>query len=68
MERIIQAKHRINTCCGCKLGVDGGVNEQTFETLCGYADVVVVGGLLFNAPDAGNQWRALLERVAQLRQ
>lgn len=41
------------------LGIDGGVNAGTFESLAILCDFLVVGGLLFNAPDIVMQWRSL---------
>jgi pentose-5-phosphate-3-epimerase len=41
------------------LGIDGGVNAKTFAKLAKLADTLVVGGLLFNAPDIAAQWLEL---------
>ncbi len=41
------------------MGIDGGVNTGTFELLAKSCDFMVVGGLLFNAPDIALQWRSL---------
>jgi len=42
-----------------RIGIDGGVNIKTFEKLVNITDFVVIGGLLFNAPDIISQWNTL---------
>lgn len=51
---MIQAGH-----LAINLGIDGGVNAGTFEPLARLCDFLVIGGLLFNAPDIVMQWRSL---------
>lgn len=43
----------------CRLGLDGGVNITTFTKLASYVDELVIGSLLFDAPDIAMQWRLL---------
>ncbi len=43
----------------CRLGLDGGVNANTFYQLVGLVDELVVGGLLLNTDDISAQWSSL---------
>jgi len=43
----------------CILGIDGGINHGTFTDIATLADEIVVGSLLFNAPNIYSQWEAL---------
>lgn len=43
----------------CRIGLDGGVNIETFPSLADRVDELVIGSLLFNAPDVVTQWRSL---------
>lgn len=43
----------------CRLGIDGGVNAETFRHFAPLVDEIVIGGLLFNAPNLSSQWKAL---------
>lgn len=42
-----------------QLVIDGGVNLSTLPELIHVADTIIVGGLLFNAPDLEAQWEYL---------
>lgn len=42
-----------------RLGIDGGVNVKTFEPLARVADFIVIGSILFDAPDLTSQWKTL---------
>lgn len=58
--KIIQVRlqaERENTTL--RTSIDGGVNVETFEALARVADSIVVGSLLFDAPDLLSQWRTL---------
>lgn len=48
------------------IGIDGGVNEQTFERLAMITDFLVVGGILFDAQDLGAKWRSLNQRLREV--
>lgn len=43
----------------CRLGIDGGVNANTFYQMVGLVDELVVGGLLLNTDDISSQWSSL---------
>ena len=58
---LAKARTEIANKINCALGIDGGVTEWSFGTLCSYADVLVVGGLLFNTPDWQRRWKDLLD-------
>ena len=61
MREIIETKNP-----SCILGIDGGINQDTFTEIATLADEIVIGGLLFNAPNIYSQWKALnmwLEKI-----
>lgn len=45
----------------CRLGIDGGVNDKTFNRMARLADELVIGSLLFNNKDVPMQWSRLQE-------
>lgn len=48
-----------NQNSNCHLGIDGGVNAETFKHFAPLVDEIVIGGLLFDAPNLSSQWKAL---------
>lgn len=53
----------------CILGIDGGINHETFTDIATLADEIVIGGLLFNTPNIYSQWKALnawLEKIEEV--
>lgn len=59
-QRLITLRNLLESCDSkCRLGIDGGVNENTFRLLAKEVDELVVGGLLFNADDMRTQWKLL---------
>jgi len=63
---LAKAREDIASKINCAIGIDGGVTEWSFGTLCAYVDVMVVGGLLFGAPDIEQRWKDLLEISARI--
>ena len=63
---LARARADIANKINCSIGIDGGVTEWSFGTLCAYVDVMVVGGLLFGAPDVEQRWKDLLEASARI--
>ncbi len=54
-----------------RLVIDGGVNVDTFPRLACLADTIIIGSLLFNAPNLEAQWSHLqqwLRRLTRLKQ
>ncbi|MFA5031014.1 MAG: hypothetical protein WC495_05510 [Patescibacteria group bacterium] len=47
----------------CRVGIDGGINANTFCYLAQVADELVVGSLLLNAKDIPSQWSKLCAMV-----
>lgn len=47
----------------CRIGLDGGVNSKTFARYATKVNELVIGGLLFGAPDIKLQWKALNEII-----
>jgi len=48
------------------LGIDGGVNYQTFNKLIQLTDFVVIGSLLFNFTDINHQWNQLKKQIKKI--
>lgn len=64
MEILREVVRSINP--SCIIGIDGGINNGTFADIAMLADEIVIGGLLFNAPNIYSQWDALnawLEKI-----
>jgi pentose-5-phosphate-3-epimerase len=60
LSRLRQLRRVVRTCRGAiRLGIDGGVNRTTLLELADLADFIVVGSLLFDAPDTAAQWAEL---------
>lgn len=43
----------------CRLGIDGGVNNNTFRAMTDIADELVVGSILFDSTDLPSRWAEL---------
>lgn len=54
MRETLNSQH--SACC---LGIDGGINSNTFAHIAPLADEIVIGGLLFDSPNIYSQWKAL---------
>ncbi len=63
---LVKARADIARKINCAIGIDGGVTEWSFGMLCPYVDIMVVGGLLFGAPDVERRWKDLLEMSARI--
>ena len=49
-----------------RIGIDGGVNKDTFASLVPITDFLIVGGILFDAPSMTKRWRCLNSQMIVL--